>query len=130
MTPDEARNDPRPAEELLPPGEPAPESFDGPPLSYTPASPVKRALAWVGVAYMVILVALSTYFCFTGTVLRGLAALLAVPGLIGLGAVALIARRTTGRPGPAAAWLIAGGCWLLAAALLLPGVAGLMANFT
>ena len=31
------------------------------PSSYTPASPVKRIIAWVGVAYMLIFVALNLY---------------------------------------------------------------------
>ena len=32
---------------------------------YTPASPVKRTLAWIGLVYMVILLALTTYGLFT-----------------------------------------------------------------
>lgn len=36
---------------------------------YTPASPVKRTLAWIGIAYMVILVALTTYFYYTAKAL-------------------------------------------------------------
>lgn len=111
-------------------GEPTAAEFEGENARYVPASPVKRALAWIGVIYMVILVALNTYFCFTATVLHGLAPLLAVPGLAGLGITALIGHRTAGRPGKTAAWLVAGACWLLAAALILPGIAGLMANFT
>ena len=44
------------------------------PSSYTPASPVKRIIAWVGVAYMLIFVALNLYpFFHGGTYLRGLA---------------------------------------------------------
>ena len=31
------------------------------PSSYTPASPVKRIIAWVGVVYMLIFVALNLY---------------------------------------------------------------------
>ena len=55
---------------------------------YTPASPVKRAIAWIGVVYMVILVALTTYMYFDGGVaLTGIAPLLAIPGLVGLGIV-------------------------------------------
>ena len=34
--------------------------------SYIPASPVKRTLAWIGVVYMVIVVALTTYIFFNG----------------------------------------------------------------
>lgn len=106
-------------------------SSDGadPQSTYTPASPIKRAFAWIGVVYMVILVALTTYTCFTGTVLHGLVALLAIPALVGLGIVALISHKTTGLPSNVATALIAGVCWILAAVLVLPGVAGLMANF-
>ena len=37
---------------------------------YTPASPIKRTLAWMGVVYMVILVLLTTYNLATGAPLR------------------------------------------------------------
>lgn len=97
---------------------------------YTPASPVKRALAWIGAVYMVIITALSTYNIYTGTALNGLAPLLAVPGLVGLGAVSLISYKTAGQPKKAPAIALAGACWLLGAVLLLPGIAGLMSNFT
>lgn len=96
---------------------------------YVPASPVKRAMAWIGVVYMLILVGLTTYFYFTGSMLAGLAPLLAIPGLVGLGIVALLSYRTTGTPGRGAAWGLAIVSWLLAAVLLLPGIAALMTNF-
>ena len=43
---------------------------------YTPSSPVKRTLAWTGLAYMVILVAMTTYPYSTGAGLGNLGALL------------------------------------------------------
>ncbi|MFQ7453008.1 MAG: hypothetical protein ACLRNQ_18170 [Flavonifractor plautii] len=44
------------------------------PSSYTPASPVKRIIAWVGVAYMLIFVLLNLYpFFHGGAYLQGLA---------------------------------------------------------
>lgn len=52
---------------------------------YTPASPVKRTLAWIGLAYVLILLALTTYYYFTGTMLGNLAPLLTVPGSSALG---------------------------------------------
>ena len=58
---------------------------------FTPSSPVKRTLAWVGLAYALILLALTTDFFFTAKSLGNLGPLLALPGLIGLGAVALVA---------------------------------------
>ena len=96
---------------------------------FTPASPVKRTLAWIGLVYMVILVALTTYIYFRGTVLSNLGPLLTVPGLIGLGAVALVSWRTTGRPGKLPAIGLALACWLLALATLPIGIAGLLSNF-
>ena len=60
------------------------------PSSYTPASPVKRIIAWVGVAYMLIFVALNLYpFFHGGTYLRGLAPLLVCPGAAGLAVIAV-----------------------------------------
>ncbi len=52
-----------------------------------------------------------------------------IPGLIGLGAVALVSWRSTGRPGKGAAILMAALSWLLALATLPIGIAGLMSNF-
>lgn len=98
-------------------------------LGYTPASPVKRTMAWIGVVYMVIIVALSTYNIYTGVALTGLAPLLAVPGLVGLGIVILVSHRSTGRPEKLPALALSILCWLVAAVLLLPGIAGLMSNF-
>ena len=96
---------------------------------YTPASPVKRALAWIGVVYMVILVALTTYFYFTASMLGGLGPLLTIPGLVGLGIVSIISWRTTGRPAKKSAVILAAVCWLLAVLTLPVGIAGLMSNF-
>ena len=97
--------------------------------NYIPASPVKRTMAWISLSYMAILLALTTYYYFTGSMLGNLGPLLTVPGLIGLGALSLVSHRSTGRPGKAAAILAAVVCWLLAAATLPIGVAGLLSNF-
>ena len=78
---------------------------------YTPASPVKRTLAWIGLAYALLFLALTTYYFYTGSMLGNLGPLLAVPGLIGLGALSLVSWRTTGRPKKGAAWLLALLCW-------------------
>ena len=98
--------------------------------SYVPASPVKRGLAWIGIVYMLIITALSTYNIYTGTALHGLAPLLAVPALVGLGVVCVISHKTTGRPRKVLAIALSAVCWVLAAVLLLPGIAGLMSNFS
>lgn len=94
------------------------------------ASPVKRTLAWIGVVYAVILLALTTYIYFTGTALGNLGPLLTVPGLIGLGVVVLVSWRSTGRPPKGSAIALAALCWLLALAALPMGIIGLMSNFS
>lgn len=96
---------------------------------FTPSSPVKRTLAWIGLVYALILLALTTYFFFTATGLGNLGPLLTVPGLIGLGMVALVSWRTTGKPSKWAAIGLAAACWLLALATLPIGIAGLLSNF-
>lgn len=96
---------------------------------FTPASPVKRTLAWIGLVYMIILLALTTCIYFRGTGLGNLGPLLTIPGLIGLGAVALVSWRTTGRPGKRPAIALALACWLLALFTLPTGIAGLLSNF-
>lgn len=101
-----------------------------PPAPYTPASPVKRTMAWIGVVYMVILVAMMTYYYFTGSMLVNMAPLLAVPGLIGLGILALVSWRTTGRPGKWPAIALAAVCFLAALATLPLGIVGLLSNFS
>ena len=96
---------------------------------FIPSSPVKRTLAWIGVVYALILLALTTYFFFTATGLGNLGPLLTIPGLIGLGVLALVSWRSTGKPEKWPAIALAAICWLLALATLPIGVAGLMSNF-
>lgn len=96
---------------------------------YTPASPVKRTLAWIALVYVLIFLALTTYFYYTGTLLCNLAPLLAVPGLIGLGILALISRKTTGSPRRTTAIILALACWAAAAFTLPIGIVGLLSNF-
>ena len=97
--------------------------------SYTPASPVKRTLAWIALVYVLIILALTTYYFFTGTMLNSLAPLLTVPGLVGLGALILVSWRTRGWPAKVPALLGAILCWILALATLPLGIAGLLSNF-
>ena len=105
-----------------------PEKKEAP--GFTPASPVKRTLAWIGLVYALILLALTTYFYFTGTGLGNLGPLLTVPGLIGLGILSLVSWRSTGKPGKWPAIAVAVLCWLLALATLPIGVIGLLSNFS
>ena len=96
---------------------------------YVPASPVKRTLAWIALCYVLIFLALTTYYFYTGAMLGNLAPLLTIPGLIGLGVLALVSWRSRGRPGKWAAIALAALCWLLALATLPLGIAGLLSNF-
>ena len=97
---------------------------------YVPASPVKRTLAWIALVYVLLFLALTTYFYFTGTMLGNLVPLLTLPGLIGMGVLVLVSWRSAGRPGKYAAIALALACWLLALAALPIGVAGLLSNFS
>jgi len=96
---------------------------------YTPASPVKRTLAWIALVYVLISVALTTFYLYNGYMLGNLVPLLTVPGLIGLGVLAIVGWRSTGKPGKWAAIALALVCWGLALATLPIGIAGLMSNF-
>lgn len=55
--------------------------------TYTPASPTKRILAWVGIVYMVILVLLNVYTLATGNMLRGITGVMVAPACGGLAAI-------------------------------------------
>ena len=96
---------------------------------YTPASPVKRAMAWIGIVYMVIVVALTTYIYSTGKPLNNLAPLLSVPALVGIGIVSILSWRTTGKPGKWPAILLAILCWAIALYSIPLGIVGLLSNF-
>ncbi len=91
------------------------------PGSYTPASPVKRALAWMGVVYMVILVLLTTYNMATGEPLHGIPGVLLFPACGGLSAVAFLRWRELRR----APMLVLGILAALACAVSL--ITGLLA---
>ena len=107
-----------------------PQGPEAPKEPYTPASPVKRTLAWIALVYVLIGLALTTFYFFNGYMLGNLAPLLTVPGLIGLGVLGLVSWRTTGRPGKAAAILLAVLCWAAALATLPVGIVGLLSNFS
>ena len=96
---------------------------------YAPASPVKRTLAWIALIYVLIFLALTTYFYFTGTMLGNLAPLLTVPGLVGLGILVIVSRVTTGSPSRMAAIVLSLLCFCLAAFTLPLGIVGLLSNF-
>ena len=97
--------------------------------SYVPASPLKRTMAWIALAYVLMMLALTTYFYYTGTMLGNLAPMLVLPGLVGMGALAIVSWRTTGRPGKWPAIGLAAACWLLAGITLPIAITGLLSNF-
>ena len=57
--------------------------------SYQPASFQRRVIAWVGVAYMVILVLATTYMMATAQYLSGTAGLLVCPAAVGVAVIAI-----------------------------------------
>ena len=62
---------------------------------YTPASPAKRILAWVGVAYMVIIILLNLYaFTNQGGMIRGIGPLMLCPAVAGLGVLSVVRYRS------------------------------------
>lgn len=93
---------------------PQTESQEAPqPISY--ATPVQRIWAWVGVAYMLILLLLSTYGLAQGEFIRGIGGLMLSPALFGLGATAIVRyRQGIGRGGIAACVLVSGAAFTLA----------------
>ena len=115
-------------EEKRTPQEPEREPEQGP-VVY--ASPVKRAWAWVGVVYMVMLVLLLTYVFAVGHALAGTGPLLLCPALGGLGATAVLRYRAgeQRRGGRAACVLIVGLCALLLIWNLAMGIPMLIQNF-
>lgn len=94
------------------------------------ATPVKRAWAWVGVVYMVIIVLLVTYSMAKGAFLQGIGSLLVCPALGGLAATAVLrCREGRCRGGVAACVAVVVLCLGLIAVNLFLGVPALIANF-
>lgn len=60
---------------------------------FTPASPIKRTLAWMGIVYMIILVLLTTYNLATGEPLHGIPGILLFPACGGLAAISWLKYR-------------------------------------
>ena len=72
------------------PEETSPQENTGsepPKPTYTPASPTKRVLAWMGILYMLILLALNTFGLATGSALNGIAGLLLAPACLALAVI-------------------------------------------
>lgn len=105
------------------------EQEQHPTQGYTPASPVRRTMAWIGIVYSLIMLALTTFFFYTGRMLGNLAPLLSVPASVGLGILCLVSWKSTGSPKKGLAWFLAGMLFLFAALTLPIGIAGLLSNF-
>ena len=93
------------------PAEPGQEEGRG----WSPASPVKRTLAWTGLVYMLILLVMTTYPYFTGTGLGNLGPCWPFPGSSAWGR----RRWCPGKPqenrgeDPQSPWPPCAGCWPL-----------------
>ena len=97
------------------------------PVKY--ATPIQRLWAWVGVVYMVILVLLTTYALAHAAYLRGIAPLMMVPALTGVGGSAIVRyRQGQGRGGLPACILLSGACGLLVVFNLIRGMPVLLAQ--
>lgn len=99
---------------------------------WTPASPAKRVIAWVGVVYMVCLVLLNLYPFFTGgRYLTGVGPLLVCPGGVGAAVLCVLALRQAACP----LWkrcvlaVFAVLCVLVVLMGLVDGVPALLAGF-
>lgn len=90
---------------------------------YVPSSPARRIVAWVGVAYMVILVLLNFYALSTGGWIRGIGPLMLCPAVLGLAAVTFYNYRSgKGRGGLPAAVFIMALCVLVFVVSLVTGL--------
>lgn len=93
------------------------------------ATPMKRLWAWVGVAYMVILVLLTTYALAHGGYMTGIAPLMMIPALCGLGGSVILRYRSgQGRGGLAVCVGLSDVCFLLALVDLIRGLPVLLAQ--
>ena len=95
---------------------------------YTPAHPIKRILAWVGIVYMVAIVLLNVYPFFTGgRYLQGVAPLLVCPGAAGMAVIALYQlRQSTSKGVRAALALLALACLVVFVMGLWDGIPALL----
>ena len=112
------------------PGAPEQTPEQEPDRGYVPASPAKRVLAWMGVVYMVILIALSTYGLATGSLIRGAAGIMLAPACLAFAAIQILKARDLRRAGasPAGAVVLAAVGVLAGLYFLADGVARVAAQ--
>ena len=98
--------------------------------AYTPASFEKRAAAWVGLAYMVIIVLATTYMIATAETLTGTAPLLLIPGAAGAAVVSIHRwRLSPSRAGLVNTVFLVAVCALACVLGLVWGIPRLLAHF-
>ncbi len=96
------------------------------------ASPLKRIWAWVGVAYMAIIVLLITYLYANAAYLTGIGGLMTAPALAGAGASVIYLWRAGEDKGPGRTALmvaLVAACAVLLVLGLIQGIPALVANF-
>ncbi|NCB63082.1 MAG: hypothetical protein EOM52_05625 [Clostridia bacterium] len=94
------------------------------------ASPIKRTWAWVGVAYMVIITFLFTWYLAKAKFINGIGALMLIPALCGAAATAILRYRSgEGKGGLPICILFVVICGALVVINLVIGVPALLANF-
>lgn len=94
------------------------------------ATPVKRAWAWVGIVYMLIVLSTFTYYLSTARILIGIGPLLLCPALAGLATTAILRYRSgEGKGGLFTCLLFTGLCAVLILINLVVGIPSLLRNF-
>jgi hypothetical protein len=102
------------------------------PIPAVYASPLKRVWAWVGVAYMLVIVCLITYSLAFGAYLHGIGGLLVCPALGGTTASLVVLWRQEKRHSSLQLALFLGTLGLCTALIVLSlrsGIPGLVNNF-
>ena len=99
-----------------------------PPVTY--ASPVKRVWAWVGVAYMLIIVLLFTWYMAKARFINGIGSLMLIPALCGVAATVILRYRSgEAKGGLIVCILFVAACAALVILNLITGIPALLANF-
>lgn len=96
------------------------------------ASPLKRIWAWVGVAYMVIIVLLLTYQIAFAGFLKGIGSIMVIPALAGVGVSMVHLWRAGARKDAAhriVLALVVAACAVLILVNLVVGIPALIADF-
>ena len=105
-----------------------PEEEPKAPIVY--ASPVKRAWAWVGIVYMLIIVLLFTWYMAHAEFIHGIGSLMVIPALGGVAATAILRYKGgQGKGGLSVCIAFVAICAALIGINLVTGIPALMTNF-